>query len=186
MHSITVKDLMVPLAEYATVSEKANLFEAVSALEQAQAHFDSKKYRHRAVLVLSDTGKVVGKLSQLDALKALEPKYSEFSSKGAAAIGFSKQFILSIMKGHDMWNRPLTDICKKAMDIRVKNIMYTPSEGEFVEENATLDQAIHQLVIGHHQSLLVTRGKKITGILRLTDVFVAVFHEMKQCKREGI
>lgn len=181
MQSMTVKDLMVPLAEYATVKDGASLFEAVCALEEAQEQFDIKKYRHRAVLVLSAAGKVVGKLSQLDALKALEPKYSEFSSKGAAAIGFSKQFILSIMKGHDMWNKPLTDICKKAMDIRVKNIMYAPSEGEYVEEDATLDQAIHQLVIGHHQSLLVTRSGDIIGILRLTDVFAAVFHEMKKC-----
>ena len=32
-------------------------------------------------------------------------------------------------------------------------------------------EAIHQLVMGRHQSLLVTKGKDIVGILRLTDVF---------------
>ncbi len=53
MQKITVKDLMVPLAEYATVKEDASLFEAVQALEQAQEHFDSEKYRHRAILVVS-------------------------------------------------------------------------------------------------------------------------------------
>lgn len=182
MQSMTVKDLMVPLAEYATVDEDANLFEAVNALEKAQEAFDSKKYRHRAVLVLSKAGTVVGKISQLDALKALEPKYSTFDSKGASAMGFSKKFIMSIMQGHDMWNKPLTDICKKAMVIKVKTIMQSPTEGEFVEENATLDQAIHQLIIGSHQSLLVTRIGYITGILRLTDVFAAVFHEMRHCQ----
>jgi hypothetical protein len=35
--------------------------------------------------------------------------------------------------------------------------------------------------MGHHQSLLVTRKEKILGILRLTDVFAAVFHKMKEC-----
>lgn len=181
MKSITVKDLMVPLAEYATVDEDASLFEAVRALEQAQQKFDSKKYRHRAILVLSKTGKVVGKISQLDALKALEPKYSEFSSRGAAAMGFSKKFLLSIMEGHDMWNKPLTDICRKAMKIRARDVMYAPSEGEFVDENDTLDAAVHQLIIGRHQSLLVTHKGAIAGILRLTDVFAAVFHVMKEC-----
>ena len=39
-------------------------------------------------------------------------------------------------------------------------------------------------VIGHHQSLLITRGDKIEGILRLTDVFAAVFHKMKECFEE--
>jgi CBS-domain-containing membrane protein len=35
--------------------------------------------------------------------------------------------------------------------------------------------------MGHHQSLLVTAGEKIVGILRLTDVFAALFHKMKEC-----
>jgi CBS domain containing-hemolysin-like protein len=60
--------------------------------------------------------------------------------------------------------------------------METPTEGEIIAETATLDEAIHQFVIGHHQSLLVTRGEDIIGILRLTDVFTAVFHMMKECK----
>ena len=49
-----VKDLMVPLSEYATVTEGSTLFEAVMALEKAQEEFDSNhsKYHHRAVLVL--------------------------------------------------------------------------------------------------------------------------------------
>jgi CBS domain-containing protein len=75
MESILIKDLMVPLADYATVSEYATLSEAVLALKEAQKNFDQDRYRHRAVLVLDKSGKVVGKVSQIDALKALEPKY---------------------------------------------------------------------------------------------------------------
>jgi len=63
----------------------------------------------------------------------------------------------------------------------VKNFMYTPTEGEYVEESASLNEAIHQLIMGHHQSLLVTRKKQIVGILRLTDVFKEVFEVMKTC-----
>jgi CBS domain-containing protein len=48
--------------------------------------------------------------------------------------------------------------------------------------DATLDQAIHQLVVGHHQSLLVTKdGKEIVGILRLTDVFQEISERIKEC-----
>jgi CBS domain containing-hemolysin-like protein len=47
-----VKDLMVPLSEYATVSEDATLSDAVAALKQSQADYDRTKYRHRAILVL--------------------------------------------------------------------------------------------------------------------------------------
>ena len=59
--------------------------------------------------------------------------------------------------------------------------MYTPGEGEYVSEEASLEMACHQLVMGHHQSLLVTRGDDIVGILRLTDVFNAIFLAMKKC-----
>ena len=183
MQTYKVKDLMVPLAEYATVHEAATLWDAIYALERAQEDFDHTRYRHRAILVLDDGGKVVGKISQLDALKALEPKYSEISDqKGLHNVGFSKKFIMSLVRSYDMWASPLEDLCRKAALKKVRDIMYTPSEGEYVEEDATLDLAVHQLVMGHHQSLLVTKSDKITGILRLTDVFAAVFHLMKECK----
>ena len=41
---------MVPLSEYATVTEDANLYEAVLSLEEAQEKFEDKhtRYRHRA------------------------------------------------------------------------------------------------------------------------------------------
>jgi hypothetical protein len=42
--------------------------------------------------------------------------------------------------------------------------------------------AIHQLIIGHQQSLLVTdKSNEIVGVLRLSDVFAAVFHKLKEC-----
>jgi predicted transcriptional regulator len=56
--------------------------------------------------------------------------------------------------------------------------MHTLSADECVSENATLDEAIHHLVMGHQQSLLVKRDDTIVGILRLTDVFSAVFQPL--------
>jgi hypothetical protein len=47
-----------------------------------------------------------------------------------------------------------------------------------VGEGGTLDEAIHLLIMGHHQSLLVKRDDQIVGILRLTDVFSAVFQPL--------
>ncbi len=61
--------------------------------------------------------------------------------------------------------------------------MQTPSEGEFIDEEASLEVAILQMVMGHHLlSLLVTRGRAIVGVLRMTDVFAAVFHAAKECE----
>jgi len=182
--SYLVKDLMVPLSEYATVSEDATLYEAVLSLEEAQEKFEDKhtRYSHRAILILDKDGHVVGKISQLDVLRALEPKYRDMiQGKGAHRFGFSKDFMKSTFDDYHLFANPLDDICRKAGEKNVKEFMYTPTEGEYVPEDATLDVAIHQLVMGQHQSLLVTRDQTIVGILRMSDVFAAIFHKMKAC-----
>jgi CBS domain-containing protein len=183
MKTRKVKDLMVPLAEYATVSEEASLYAAVQALEEAQKKFRQEAYKHRAILALDKGGRVVGKLSQLDVIKGLEAGYKTMGDfKGISHTGFSADFIKSMVDKYDLWQKPLEDICSRAPQIKVKDIMYTPTEGEYVPEEATLDQALHQLVVGHHQSLLVTKdGKEIVGILRLTDVFEEVCGMIKAC-----
>jgi CBS domain-containing protein len=182
--SYTVNDLMVPLSEYATVSEDATLYEAVLSLEEAQEKFEDKhtRYRHRGILILDKDGNVAGKLSQLDVLRALEPKYQKMiQGEGLHRFGFTKEFTKSMLEDYHLFANPLDDICRKAGEQNVKEFMYTPTEGEYVSKDVSLDVAIHQFIMGHHQSLLVTRDEKIVGVLRLTDVFAAVFHKMKEC-----
>ena len=184
MKSYIVKDLMVPLSEYATVSEDATLYDAVLSLEEAQEKFEDKhtRYRHRAILILDKDGQVIGKVSQLDSLKALEPKYQDMiQGEGSQRFGFTKSFMKSMLADYNLFANPMDDICRKAGEQNVKIFMSQPTEGEYVSEDATLDVAIHQFIMGHHQSLLVTAGEKIVGILRLTDVFAVLFHKMKEC-----
>ncbi len=64
--------------------------------------------------------------------------------------------------------------------------MQQPTPGEFVSEDSSIDIAIHKLVSGTHLSLLVTRNDSIVGILKMADVFAAVFHEMRvACETEN-
>jgi CBS domain-containing protein len=173
---------MVPLDEYATVSEGATLYDAFLALEKAQEEFDKTKYRHRGIIVLDAKGKVLGKIGQLDALRALEPKYKKMGPNTKIAnFGFDPKFLNDLREQFSLMNAPLENICTKAADLKVESFMSTLTEGEYVEADASLDMAIHQLVMGHHQSLLVKEGEEVVGILRLTDVFAAIFHMMKKC-----
>ena len=117
---------MVPLSEYATVSEDASLYEAVVALEKAQKEFNThlekapeefgtKRHPHRAILVLDKNGQVVGKISQLDALRALEPKYAEMQDRtGMHRFGFTKKFMKSLLETYHLWDSPLQDIRAKS------------------------------------------------------------------------
>ena len=185
MEKLTVKELMVPLSRYATVSEESTLGEAVKALKMAQKEFDQTRDKHRAILVLDNNNRIVGKLSQLDVIRSLEPKYLKFDDrKSLSRFGFSKDYMKSILKEHRLWDKSLDDICKKASEIIVKTIMYTPTEGEFVKEDASLKEAINHLIMGRHQSLLVTGENKIVGILRLTDVFREIANRISACLEE--
>ena len=182
MTTYHIKDLMVPISEYATVPEGATLIEAYLALEKAQTAYDHNKYTHRAILVLNKENRVIGKVGQLDVLRALEPKNEKFEQfEDIRKFNFSSQFIMSLREQCLIQDEPLADICRKGAQIKVEDLMHAPTEGEYIEENASLNIAIHQLVRGSHMALLVTRGSDIVGILRLTDIFAAIFHTMKEC-----
>ena len=183
MSEYLVKELMVPLSEYATVPEGSTLFDAVLALEKAQEEFDHTKYKHLGVLILDKDKRVIGKLGQLDVLRALEPKDEDPGEINELnQFGFSSNFVHKLRKQRRMKTAPLKDLCSKASKLRVEDFMQAPSEGEIIEQEASLEMAVMQLVTGHHISLLVTRDKEIIGVLRLTDTFAAIFHTMKECE----
>ena len=181
MKTILVKDVMVPVSDYATVSGEATLHEAVLALEKAQAEFDQDRYRHRAILVYDEHSRIIGKVSQIAILRALEPKYEQFDMP-RSRYPFTPSFMKSLFDQYDLWNKALDDICKKASQKRVKDFVDRFDESEIVQEETSLNQAIHILVVGQLQSLLVMKGEAQTGILRLTDVFSEVLKMVKSCE----
>ncbi len=187
MELITVEELIVPLEEYATVRKNATLNDAVMALEKIQENFNYNRflYLHRAILVLDEDGNVLGKVSQLDVLRALEPKYFDMGDmRHLSRTGLSANFIKSIMEKYSLCEVSFTEMCRRAANLKVTDFMYSPTEGEYIEADATLCEAIHMLVMGNHQSLLVTKDDKVVGILRLTDVFNKIFQTMKTCTLE--
>ena len=179
--SYLAKDLMVPITEYATVSIDATLSETVLALEKAQEEFTNNRYSHRAVLVMNKEGRVVGKLSQLDFLRALEGEDDRFDDlNDVAKFGFSTSAVACHQEvNYKATHTPREDMLQTAANLKVADCMHTLSRGEYVDEDTSLETAIHQLITEKHLSLLVTKGKDIVGILRLSDVFAATFHAMK-------
>ncbi|MGD9310229.1 MAG: CBS domain-containing protein [Desulfosarcina sp.] len=181
MKNYVVKDLMVPISEYATVSEQATLFEAVMALEKAQEQYQQSQYSHRAVLIMDKNQRVIGKLSQMDFLCALEPRDTNLDQiRKFKRYGFTRKAVVLQQEEYLKNSPPILDVYSKAAKLNVTDFMQRPTEGEYVDENASLDMALHQLTAGSNLSLLVTKGEHIVGVLRLSDVFAAVFHAMKE------
>ena len=185
MNRFQAKDLMVPLSEYATVQKGATLLEAVLTLEKIQAEYDHTKYRHLAVMVLDKDRQVVGRVGHVDVLNAVAscvdkgdlPSYNALEQ-----FGFSSRIIRTVVDERLWQHISIKDLCRKASRIKVEQIMQAPTQGEYVEADTPIEQAIEQMVEGSHFALLVAREKRIVGILRMSDIFAAVFHSMKECQ----
>lgn len=178
-----VKDLMVPISEYATVNKGATLFDAVLALEKAQANYDQTKTQHRAILVMDKKGKIVGKLSQLNVLRALESGNEQSDNvEEIEKYSFSPKFVTSLKEQSRLKGMTFEKMCIKPAEMKVEKFMKTLSEHQYVEENTSVDIAIYQLLAGPFLSLMVVKDDNVIGVLRLTDIFLAVVDAMKENK----
>ena len=182
MKTIPVKELMIPLADYATVSSDATLREAVIALEEAQLALDPGRHKHRAILVLDEQGQVIGKLTMKHILMAIEPNYGKIEGTDVLErSGYSPDMIKDMLEDNSLWIEPLQFICERAAELKLSSFIQPPSEDEYIDENATLAEAAHRLVLYPYLSLLVIRDDEVVGILRLSDLFSKICEIMKSC-----
>ncbi len=182
MKTRQVQELMIPIADYATIHQDATIAEAILALENEDRRHGDKPYRHQSLVVIDADRHVLGRLSQVDIMRTLEPRYGELGD--ARWIGqsvFSRRALVTLREKFQLWEQPLEELCRVVGDVRVRDFMQIPSEGEFVEAEDTMNVAMHRIVMGRHHSLLVTRGKEIVGILRSTDLFNTLYDMMKAC-----
>ncbi|MBI5846143.1 MAG: CBS domain-containing protein [Deltaproteobacteria bacterium] len=183
MEATKVRELMIPAEKYPSVDGGASLQEVLGILKQAKDEASDRQMPFRAVFVKDKKGKIIGKLGYLDVLRALEPKYAEMGDLGkVAGYGLSAAFVGSMLDKYELWQRPLTDICRKAAGIHAKDLVPSPTQEEVIDAEASLNRAVHQFVVGRHQSLLVVSKKEIIGIIRSYDVFLEVSSRIMACK----
>jgi CBS domain-containing protein len=191
MREFRLKDLMVPAADYATVRLGASILQGILALKEAQRREfqdDPDRHRDRAILVTDPEGEIVGKLSMWSIIGCLEPNYARVkggtaSSKAASRVGSARGIIEEVMASSHLWRNRSSTIANDSAPLKVQDLLHELRKEELIDENASLETAIHQLVAGHFMSLLVTRYGRIVGILRLVDVFEAV---CKIIRRENV
>lgn len=185
MEATKVKHLMVPLSRYATVSQEASLYDAVVALDEARKRFDHEYDRHRAILVLDADKSILGKVDLWDILKGIEPKFKELGyPREITDRECSDQFSGSMVRTYGLWSESLKEVCSNAANIGVREIMHVPTEVEYIDGDSPLEEAMHRLLAGNLQSLLVMWKGEAAGILRLSDVLREVVQRIKACPRQ--
>jgi CBS domain containing-hemolysin-like protein len=157
-----IKDLMTPVSEYTTLGTDAVFSDLVVALQ------DSK---HRDVIIVDDKDAFVGILTMTDILLALEPNYKKLERKELSSDILTNKWVSDLFTQFNLWSDTMSEICKKGCSTKVDEAMYTPAEGEYVEENDNIEIAIHKYIVGTHQPLIVRGNGSVTGVIRLSDVF---------------
>jgi hypothetical protein len=112
-----VKDLMVPLSEYATVSEDATLSDAVAALKQSQADFDPDQIPPSGNPGLGDQDqKIVGKVNfQSPFSRRWNPNMTTCSPmRHPAHLGFTRKYQRAIFESMKLWQDPMDQGMQKS------------------------------------------------------------------------
>lgn len=176
-----VKELMIPISEYVTVDEGAKLLDVFLALEKDYKAKGGGSHAHRDVLVLTAAGEVAGTVTMVDIVRSMEPNYNNLATGQDETNVLTKDYVASVFKDLGLWAASLSDLCGKAAELAVDEVMHKPQGHELVDENDPLELAMHQYMMGVRQPVLVTRGKDVVGVLRFSDIFEEIRKRMLAC-----
>lgn len=185
MEKMKVRDLMVPADGFPRISSLASFYEALAALETAQKKYLSGESEQRILLVEDDRGKIIGKLSPIDLLRGLETNYARVNTEEVLTRFGLYHTWKSMEKDYDLWGNPFEDLCRKARNVRVKDFIKAPSEGQTVRLDDSLVKCFHLFIMNRHDALFVLDKDEIVGLLRFSDVYRKASGVMKECSREG-
>jgi CBS domain-containing protein len=173
MEARSVEELMIPLADYAVVPGNATLVDAVRKLKTVGRRLAPARQAARAVLVVDSKGRVIGQLGHLEILQALGCEHGLQADSGVLSrAGVSEKLLGSLAENLSFWRGDLEDACQRVRWTKVSELM-RPIE-ESVTVDAPLSEAIHRIVMWQRPRILVTRGGRVVGVLRLADLFDAV------------
>jgi len=96
------------------------------------------------------------------------PVYAVGDLATLSRVGLRSEFISSMMGHMELWKDSLDDICQRAQHTRVADVMRPVTES--IAHDASLSEALHNIIVRQSLSLLVTRGSDVVGILRLSDL----------------
>lgn len=178
MKNILVKNTMTPIMDYATITEDQTLYDVFLILEESKKLYTKV---HRDIIVMDNDGQFKGKVTIIDIFKALEPKYKQLKTTYADGT-LTTENILKTIRDFDLWLIPMKDLCERGSHIKVSEIMHIPDKHEYIQEDESLEKALHEYVMGVHQPLIVKHKDQVTGILRLEDLYEVIREHMLACK----
>jgi CheY-like chemotaxis protein len=163
----TVRDVMIPIADYTTLNQESTIKEAIDKLRESFfAKVSTSRIMetgHRSLLVFDDQGKIIGILAIIDLLRAIMPGYLSAPKPSTAdSIQYSPMFWTG------MFTREVTRLAGK----KIKDVM-SPAP-RTIEGNANLMEAAYTMIYQNKRRLAVMDSGEVIGIIREQDLFFEI------------
>ncbi len=162
----TVRDLMVPLADFPHVHGDASLRDTFAKLHASSGPSEL----FRSILVLDDRGRLLGILSIKNLLHALLPDYLRHGSTHYQGTGEDISALAVL------WQDDCAEQCRQASKILARNHV-APVQAT-IGPDEPLAKATFLFATTPVTILPVVEGKQLLGVLRLVDVFDEVVIEV--------
>jgi len=171
----SVRDLLVPLAEYAVTTPEKTLAEAVPTLRKLYCLVEDGKCTeagHRNILVLDRSGTLVGILDFRSILRILMPEIAGGLTEKLEALGISIAFAQAGTADLDEARLSFRARVIKNAETKVSDVMLKIRGTIDVE--ADLMEALTLLYKNKISVIPVYESGKVVGVLRESDLFLNV------------
>jgi len=164
-----VRKLLLPIDEYARVSEAGTLQDALRALADAQRYVRPTKQPHRAVLVERSTGVFVGLLGYKEILAALRPEQLSFElDETMRQAGVSDAMVSTSLASLQFFQEDLPSLGDRACAIEIQDLLL--ARPMTIDADAPLHLLLDAFVRAGAPSMLVTDNGDIVGVIRMSDL----------------
>lgn len=160
----SVRDVMIPIADYTTLGADKTVGEAILALRDSFAAKVSTsrimETGHRSIAVFDRGGKVIGILAIIDLLNAVMPGYLSAPKPSMAdSIQYSPMF----------WSGMFTRAVGQLAAKKIEAVM-SPAPAT-IQADANLMEAAYTMITLGQRRLAVVDGDEVVGIVREQDLF---------------
>ncbi|MDO5484283.1 MAG: CBS domain-containing protein [Desulfovibrionaceae bacterium] len=174
-----VKDLMVPVSDMHSIESSASFEEAINALGVALQEFRAGK-RQSPVLIVTEQGKMVAKLSPTDVLRSMEPAGEDVHEGASVQVEKFDYIIDKLREAAKLSSSPWDNLMDTARNKKVADIMRRPNSKQIINLEDGLNEAIHRFVLSHNNNLFVTDGhNNLVGVLDMASLYAAAVDKLK-------
>ncbi len=171
----TVRDLMIPLDRYSVVNPNSTLREAVLSLRQSYCQLETgmcTEVGPRSVMVVDNQGRLVGMLDFPTILRTLIPEVAGGLTARLEALEVTIAFAQADSVSLDEARADFKERVIRNAGVKVKDIMLK-TRGT-IQADASLTEALKLIFRNKITKIPVYEGNKLVGIIRDTDLFLAV------------